>query len=433
MRQIRLLARGLRRLSVMAILTTGLSGEGVAQGPDSTRADSAARARARADSAARADSLALVKELEKAAAGARQPAAQGTGQANPRLLPDISLVGDFVADLSRGGSTQESGSRIGVREVEAQFVAAVDPYFRGEVLVAWSDAEGASLEQAILTATALPWGLQARIGRVPLPFGKQNILHREALHTIEFPWAIQRYLAPEGLKADGVVLSGIWSPFGFFQEVLLGVMDRFGEAPEDLLAEEPSNQTLEGLGYSARLRNYWDLTRHSNIELSASVATGLREQPLDVATEINAVLARQTLLGVDFTYRWRPLQQGLYRSLIVQAEYFRQINQTDPALPAGVSPDQYLGPTRAFDGAYLLGRYQLTRRTYIGTRGDVLEDPDQAGRTLRAVSGFLQFLPSEFSKLVLGYERLMPQDADHQGRLLLQATFAIGPHRPHPF
>jgi hypothetical protein len=431
---IRLLGLRWGLLAVLAVLEAGVVQEASAQ-RDSTRADSVARAKAKADSIARADSLALIKELEKAAAPEKPSGAQQQtqGPTNPRLLPDISAVGDFVADLSKGGSTQEDGTRIGVREVEIQILAAVDPYFRGEILASWSDTEGATLEQAILTATAMPWGLQARIGRVPVPFGKQNITHREALHTIEFPYAIQRFLSPEGLKANSVVLSGIWSPFGFFQEVLLSVMDRFGEAPEGLVAEEPSNKDLKGLGYGLRLRNYWDLTQNANLEVSGSVATGLREQPLDVTTEINAVLARQTLLGADVTYRWRPLQQGLYRSLIVQAEYFRQFNESDPPLPSGITPEQYLGPTRAFDGAYLLGRYQVTRRTFVLTRGDLLEDPDQGGQTLGAVSGYVQFLPSEFSKLVAGYEWLMPEASDHHGRLLLQATFTIGPHRPHPF
>ena len=390
--------------------------------------------RVKADSARIADSLALVRELQRLAGDTVPPVASpGQGPINPRLLPDISAVGDFVADLSSGGSTQEDGTRIGVREVELQLIAAVDPYFRGEVLASWSDVEGATLEQAILTAMALPGGLQVRIGRIPLPFGKLNILHREALHTIEFPYAIQRFLSPEGLKANSVVLSGIWSPFGFYQEVLATVADRLGEAPEDLVADEPPNKTLKGLGYGVRLRNYWDLTQNANLELSASVATTLREQPLDVTTDINAVLARQTLVGVDFTYRWRPLQQGLYRSLIVQAEYYRQFNDANPELPPGIDPAQYLGPRRGFDGAFLFGRYQLTRRTYLGSRVDLLEDPELGGETLWAVSGYLQFLTSEFSKLVAGYEWRMPHGGDNEGRLLLQATFAIGPHRPHPF
>src|SRR5438270_161541 len=71
-----------------------------AQRPDSV-------ARARRDSIAAADSIRLVRELERIQnePRAQQPPAQrgapgGGGSTNPRLLPDVSAVGDLVGDLS---------------------------------------------------------------------------------------------------------------------------------------------------------------------------------------------------------------------------------------------------------------------------------------------------------------------------------------------
>jgi hypothetical protein len=133
------------------------------------------------------------------------------------------------------------------------------------------------------------------------------------------------------------------------------------------------------------------------------------------------------------TFRWRPLQQGLYRSFILQAEFLRQLNERAPALPNLPQNISYGGPTRGFSGAYLFTRYQLGRRTFIGARGDWLEDPDADGAALRAGSVYLQFFPSEFSKFVLGFERLSPGVGESVSRLLLQSTFSVGPHRPHPF
>lgn len=390
----------------------------------------------RADSARVADSLALVKELEKSAAKpATSPssARQGTGPTNPRLLPDLSVVGDLIFDLSKKGSTQEDGSRLGVREVEVVLQAAVDPYFRGDVYFGISEAEGVSIEQAFLTATSLPWQLEARLGRFFVPFGKQGTTHRHALHTFEYPWVIQRFLSPEGLKGTGASLSKIFSPFGFYQELMVTVLDRFGEPAEDLAPDEPSNQNLSGLGYTARFRNYWDLTPNANIELSASAGTGKLPQPVTGTDDFNAVNAHQSLIGADFTYRWRPLQQGLYRSFILQAEYYRQLNEKNPDLPSGVTMDQYQGPGRDFSGAYLFSRYQTGRRTFLAARGDWLEDPTAGGRAQTAASGYLEFFPSEFSKLLAGYERVWPKGEPGYGRLILQATFALGPHRPHPF
>lgn len=386
---------------------------------------------ARADSIARADSLAIVRELAGDTVAAR-PAASNT-----RLLPDISVVGDFVIDVSPKGSTQEDGTRFGVREIEVAFQAAVDPYFRGDVFLGFSDEEGAAIEEAFLTATTLPYALSARLGRFLMPFGKQNTTHRHDLHAVEYPYVIQRFFGPEGLRGTGLSANRVFSPLGFYQELIVSVVDRLGEAPEDLTTEEPPNRTLEGLGYSARFRNYWDFTESSNLELSASILMGKIEQPVsgvspvDGPLEFNAANVRRTDWGIDLTYRWRPLQQGLYKSFIFQAELMRQkYPNFDFISPPGGA---YEGPRGAFTGGYVFARYQLSRRLFLGSRFDSVKDP-ATSQTVRAFSGYLQLFPSEFSKLMAAFERVEPAPGERSvNRILLQATFALGPHKPHPF
>jgi hypothetical protein len=393
---------------------------------------------AAADSAAVADSIALVNELSAMQAqGGRDtvPASAGPVQ---RLLPDISVVGDLVADFSPEGSTQEGGERFLVREIEIAAGAAVDPYFRGDVFLGVSDEEGIAIEQAFLTTTALPAGVEVRLGRFLMPFARLNLTHREALHTVEFPWVYQRFLGPEGLKGTGVQASRVFAPFGFYQELLVTAVDGLGEPVEGLRTAEPINRRLGGLGYSARLRNYLDLSQASNVELGFSALTGERAQALDVPAdaEVTAVARRQTTVGADFTYRWRPLQQGLYRSLIVQAEVMRQVNEDPgelvPPLPGGV-PVDFLGPRRSYTGGFAFARYQLTRRSFLGARYDRVQDPQADGEALNAASAYLEFFPSEFTKLVASYERFEPGQGDGMNRILLQAVFALGPHKPHPF
>lgn len=369
-----------------------------------------------------ADSAALVRELTAASA---RPAG-GAGPSNARLLPDISAVGDLLADFSKNGSTQEGGQRFSVREVELAILAAVDPYFRGEIYLGFNDEEGVGVEQAFIVTSSLPWGLEARAGRFLMPFGKQNLTHRHDLHTIDYPWVLQRFLGAEGLKGTGVSVSKVVAPFGFYQELQLTAVDQFGEAEEGLETEEPVNKRLGNLGYAARFRNYVDLTKHANLEISASVVTGKRAQPAVGLLVGNAIPVRQSLVGLDVTYRWRPLQQGLYRSFILQGELIRQFNEK-------ISDSGYLGPVGNHTGGYLFGRYQLTRRGYLGARYDWLQDPDAGGERFNAGSGYLEFFPSEFSKLLLGFERVSPVGEPAYGRILFQATFALGPHKPHPF
>jgi hypothetical protein len=434
-------ASGIRSMLWGAFVLLAVASAPASAQRDTTRRDTTAK-RTPSDSARIADSIAVVRELERLQ---REPRARDPGQqqptqgspTNPRLLPDISAVGDLVGDLSPKGSTQEGGERFSVREVEVAVQAAVDPYFRGDVFFGISDLEKISIEQAYLTATALPWGLEVRLGRYLMPVGKQNTTHRHDLHTIDYPYAIQRFFSDDGLKGTGIYVSKIFAPFGFYQELIVTAVDRFGEPTEGLVTIEPVNKKLSGLGYSARLRNYWDLSQASNIELSFSGITGEREQPVLGGDPTLGTPARQSVIGTDFTYRWRPLQQGLYKSFILQAELLSQINEKTPTLelPSGVSQDglEYGGPTRNFTGGYAFARYQLTRRSYLGARVDSFQDEAAEGDATNAVSGYLEFFPSEFSKLMVGYERYSPAEGSASNRILLQATFALGPHKPHPF
>ena len=386
-----------------------------------------------------------------------QAPTQVVGPTNPRLLPDVSAVGDFVGDFSPKGSTQEDQSRIGVREVELAFQAVVDPYFRGDIFLGLSDLEKVSIEQAFLTTTGIR-DLEIRLGRYLAPFGKENTTHRHDLHTVEYPWVIQRFLSPDALKMTGVYASHVFAPFGFYQEVQVTAADRLGAPPENLRPVAPLNKNLTGMAFLGRFRNYWDLTQSTNLELSGSAMTGRVEQPILVSSpfvnggaftnatsEVNAIGAPQSLLGVDLTYRWRPLQQGLYRSFMLQSEFMHQINQHITIVPgcaelgltiAQCSTTTFGGPVRDFNGAYALARWQITTRGFLVGRYDWVQDPidpNGLGRNLTAGSGYFEWYPSEFSKLVAAYERFNAPGFDGVNRILFQATFALGPHKPHPF
>ena len=354
----------------------------------------------------------------------------------PFRLPTLSVLGDLVADLSPEGSTQLDDSRFGVREVELALQASVDAYFRADVFLAFSDLDVAAVRQATLSTTVLPWRLQASLGRFPLPFGKENPLHRHDLHTIDYPYVIRRFLGEDGGRGTGARVSRVFTRFGV-QEIVLAVAD--GLTPTDqLLAIDEPNRLLGGLGYLGRLRSSWQLTRSTGLELSLSGMTGRRLQPLigsvvtDVGT-VNAVVARQSTLGADLTVHWRP---SLGRGVLLQGELMHQLNEDEEALrpriplnPATGGPF-YGGPVGDFTGGYLYARGQLTRRLFLGARGDRLEDPlDLDGAILTAGSGYLEFFLSDFSRLLAAYQRRSVAGIG-ENLVLLQATFALGPHRP---
>jgi hypothetical protein len=93
----------------------------------------------------------------------------------------------------------------------------------------------------------------------------------------------------------------------------------------------------------------------------------------------------------------------------------------------------FASASRDYNGAYLFARFQTSQRQFIGARYDYVQNPENDGRTLTAGSVYLEWYPSEFSKLNFAYEGVKNSGEDLINRLLVQAAFSLGPHKPHPF
>lgn len=349
-----------------------------------------------------------------APAGAAPPAAGPAGTLNP----DISLITDFIADLSPEQSTLEGGDRFQLREVELGVQGAVDPYFRYDAFLALHEGE-IEVEEGYATTLGLPAGLQARAGKFRLPFGKVNLTHRPELGTIDYPLLHQEFFGAEGLASTGVWLSVIGAPLGFFQELSLMATNGADAADhEEEDHEEADHEESEGKDllddladrlWLAHLKNSWDPSPTSNIEAGASWGTSAVDAP---------ERERTNLYGVDAIWRWKPPAQGKYRSAILQAEAAWRV-------AAGQDETRF--------GAFAFGQLQLSRRTYVGARYDYVEQPDEGGATRQAGQAILRFFPTEFSQLRLTYERQATEADEGLDRLLFQTTFALGPHRPHAY
>ena len=75
---------------------------------------------------------------------------------------------------------------------------------------------------------------------------------------------------------------------------------------------QPENKTerqIRNFAHISRLRFYKDFTDTTNLELGLS---GILHQPKE---------RKETKMGaVDITFRWKPLQEGMYRSFIWRTE-----------------------------------------------------------------------------------------------------------------
>ncbi|MDX1660357.1 MAG: hypothetical protein R3326_01090 [Gemmatimonadota bacterium] len=377
--------------------------------------------------------------------GATARQATQTGSLNP----DISLIADFLADFSPDESTIEGGDRFQLREIEIGVQGAVDPYFRYDAFLAIHGGE-IEIEEAYATTLSLPARLQAKIGRFLLPFGKENLTHRPELNTVEYPLVIQEYFGEEGFSSTGIWGSIVGDPLGFVQEfslvaangaevhahgeeedhahealAALGRVARLAHDPEDEHDDEHHDEhddehhddeghedetdLFDDLGdrlYVAHLKNSIDLSEAANLEIGFSAGTSATEGP------------RTNLWGANAIWRWKPPARAKYRSAILQAEAFwrRDVSEEDARF-----------------GAFAFGQWQLTRRTYLGARFDYVEAIEAEEGETTAGQVLLRYFPTEFSQLRLAYERQEPEHGESIDRVLFQTTFALGPHRPHPY
>lgn len=386
--------------------------------------------------------------------------AQPAAAAAQGLNPDISAIGDFLVDLSPTYPRfSEDENRFSLREVEIGIQAAVDPFFRVDFFLG-VHGDGVDVEEAYVTALALPGGLQARLGRFRIPFGKVNLTHLPESLTVEYPWVIREYFGPEGFASAGAAVSKIFAPLGFYQEFQILTttgLDAGAEAhgehngtnndvPEGLRVESRGRRGREQLTMMAHLRNYHDLSIAANVEVGISAAFGSVERlalpgctagvpcPHDARLEFQG----QRFYGSNIIFRWRPPQRALYRSFQASAEVV--VND---------------GPESTVWGGFGFAQWQIGRRSYVGGRFDIVQEPgkasielqaadtsyaphlrlDRGGERLLAGSAYLTFMPSEFSRFRIAVERILGEAAPNGGqwRAVLQSTFSIGPHRPHPF
>jgi len=320
--------------------------------------------------------------------------------------PDTSVIGNFMG--ATGSHPEGAEPLMQLSEAEVSFQAVVDPYARADFFLS-AGPQGLSVEEGYATFTALPKGLQLKVGKMRAQFGKVNTLHTHAMPTIDRPLVTQNLVGGEdGLSDAGVSLSKlIDNRFAFLEatgEVFTGNTDVFQST-------QRSHPTFVG-----RLRSYRDISEDKNIDVGVSYAYG----QTNVGDPAGLDLHKQ-LLGIDATFRYRPLRRAIYQRLNLRTEliWSRQL------LPGAIE-------TTAF-GVYGLGEYQFARRWYIGARADRSARPLDGAIHDNGASVFLTFWPSEFAQVRTQYRYTSFAEGTKANELLFQVNFAIGAHGAHLF
>lgn len=322
--------------------------------------------------------------------------------------PDISAIGNFLAIA--GHNPVDNQPALQLREAEIGLQAVVDPYARADFFVSFSTSPGdVSIEEGYITFLNLPGEILLKAGKLKGAFGKLNTEHLHVRLFADVPLNMTNLLgSDDGIEDAGISVSRLVPmPAGIFMEATAQL---FRGTSENLF-EAHSRNDVEPLFH---LKAYKDLTDNANLELGGSWTR---------ANNLEGPGFRTSLTGVDATYRWKPLQQGLYRSILVRGEWTLSERDT----PAG--------RVRA-DGFYVIGQYQLGRRWFAAYRHDESDHGEDASLRDRGDSVLLTFWPSEFSQIRAQARQnryASPEGKVTANELLVQLQFSIGAHGAHPF
>lgn len=330
--------------------------------------------------------------------------------------PEIGALVDVVGQFSESSAEGEGNDKLSAREMELVLGHPVDPYSRLDATIAFSDFEAASLEEAYLTHWGLPGELKARIGRLRPKIGKANPLHRDSLETVDEPRVIASYLGAEGLSRTGVELSGFlpapWT--SLTHEVIAGVMEGGIGEGGTLFGSTTRRPSLY-----ARLRNSWDFSDASTLELGTTYATG--SQDADSSFEVAA-------LGLDatVTHFLTPTNKLKWQNELL-------LQDRDEAFSMAEDGTRTEFDNQPF-GWYSLLDYRLSPRLGLGGRFDYVEPVDTDPALLArdadtAWSGYLTFYQSEFSRWRLQFRHTDFALGGDDNTVFAQATVAIGVHK----
>ena len=315
--------------------------------------------------------------------------------------PDIAVIGNFLGAMGENEVSPRPAFEL--NEAEATFQAVVDPYARADFFLSFSP-EGVEIEEGFLTFPTLPGGLLAKVGKFKQQVGKSNTLHPHQLPWVDQPVVIENLLGgDEGLNDSGISVSRLISNPWMFLEAT-------GEVYQGSSSVFQSFERSD-VSWVGRIRGYRDLTEATNLDVGASVAYGNN----DVGPDHNT-----RLIGIDATFRYRPLRRALYRRFLGRSEVFW-------------SNREELAETVSAFGYYVSGEYQFARRWFAGARYDWSERAFDSSLVDKGPSATLTFWPSEFSQIRGQYRHLRYGEGINANEFLFQFLFSIGAHGAHTF
>lgn len=399
---------------------------------------------------------------------AARPAARASGfnpevalilQGQYKNMKDVAERGitGFVPagghDHDHGGIAGISKRGFSVDHTELVLAANIDPYWRGQAILAALDGE-VEVEEAWVQSLAIGHGIGVKGGRWRSGIGYLNEQHPHAWDFADAPLMYQALFGEHGsYTQDGLQFKWL-APTPLFLEVGAEI----GRGANFPGSDRNKNGAGAGavfahLGGDVGLANSWRAgvsylrTRAKEREAHFEDVGGLEA--------VGAFAGRSSTWIADFVWKWAPDGNPKYRNFKFQTEYFKRNekgsltcsdeelagNACDP-LAAGDSVTSTYKTRQS--GWYAQGIYQFTPNWRAGLRYEQL---DSGSRNFGAnaanlvvdsyrpkkTTAMADYSWSEFSRLRLQYARdqSMQGLTDHQWTL--QYIMSLGAHGAHKF
>ncbi len=350
--------------------------------------------------------------------------------------PAIGLVGESILSYRSKGSNQTGSDRPGgfdfnQRSVELNLAGSVDPFARGYAVINASadpvtGEAKATVEEAAIQTTSLPWNLTLKGGRFFGEFGRLSYIHDHELPFVNRPLVLDNYIGGES-KTDGLQLNFLL-PIPHYVSLTVGVGDQFGDTPNNV----GNFRHFSELNSWGRASTYFDLTPDVSLETGVSGLYNQKEidrggvfvQP-DGSTLTER---RRIVVGADVMLRYQPLRNNQFRSLTWGTELLYSDNRYLDN-PAGGGP-AFNRDVGSF-GLYSYLAYKLHRQWIVGCLFDWMENPQNNADKTSAYSAWITWAISHWNQLRLQYTHtthnalsgLRDDDA-----IYLQWAWIIGSH-----
>jgi hypothetical protein len=388
--------------------------------PASPAADQAAIERALA-----ADAQAIAPPPDAVPAAKAAPSTAGLMNPDMSLITDVALAAFSEDEPLQTGGHDPRKNGFTLQQVELSLSKAVDPYFRFDSHIVFSQF-GVEVEEAYATTLALPWNLQLRAGQFLTRVGRLNSTHPHAWDFADQPFAIGRLFGAEGNRGLGVEASWL-TPLPWYVELVGSVTDAAGEATarsffggDDLGVRSPLD--LQAL---TAAKQFFPLSEDLSLAWGLSALFGPNATGHGNRTEVYAT---------DLYLKYRPITFASTTVVSLQAEWFYRRRQIPDDVLADASGYAILFWRFAARWA-LAARYEhgTPARNRAGDLGDDYLDPSWKAQRQR-ISAAATFWPTEFSRLRLqGSSDLPGWRGGATWAAFLTAEFVIGAHGSHKF